>query len=264
MLLGGKVVMVSGIGPGLGIKLAIHAAREGARGVVISARRAERLEDAARAVAETGAPCEVLQQVNDIRDAEACARLVAAAVERFGAVDGLINNAVHHGPLDLAETADLDGWHEQYDTNVVGTLKMSRAAIDQMKTQETGGAVVMVNTMGARMIPIVPEAGYCVSKAALAYATKTLAGDVGRHGVRVNSIYPGFMWGVPVQKFIGIEAARTGETEAQVYARIADQMALKRIVTDDEVARAALFLVSDYSSAITGASVDANGGNFMP
>ena len=264
MLLSGKVVMVSGIGPGLGIKLAIHAAKEGARGVVISARRSERLDDAARAVADTGAPCEVLQQINDIRDADACGRLVAAAVERFGAVDGLINNAVHHGPLDLAETAELDGWHASYDTNVIGSLKMSRAAIAQMKAQENGGAIVMVNTMGSRMIPIVPEAGYCVSKAALAYATKALAGDVGRHGVRVNSIYPGFMWGVPVQKFMSIEAERTGETVDQVYARIAEQMALKRVVTDDEVARAALFLVSDYASAITGASLDANGGNFMP
>jgi NAD(P)-dependent dehydrogenase (short-subunit alcohol dehydrogenase family) len=264
MLLSGKVVMVSGIGPGLGVKLAIHAAREGARGVVVSARRAEGLEDAARRVAETGAACEVLQQVNDIRDAEGCARLAAAAVSRFGAIDALINNALHHGPLDHVETADLDGWHEQYDTNVIGTLKMSRAVIEQMKPQPTGGAIVMVNTMGSRMAPIVPEAGYCVSKAALAYAAKSLAAEVGRHGVRVNSIYPGFMWGIPVENHFKREAAKTGETVEQVYARVAELMALKRIVTDDEVARAALFLASDYASAITGASVDANAGNYMP
>ena len=264
MLLSGKVVIVSGIGPGLGIKLAVHAAKEGARGVVASARRKERLEDAAKAVAETGAPCEVLQQVNDIRDADACARLVAAAVDRFGAVDALINNAVHHGTLDLVETAELDGWHEQYDTNVIGTLKMSRAAIAQMKTQAGGGAIVMVNTMGARIVPIVPEAGYCVSKAALAYAAKSLAAEVGRHGVRVNSIYPGFMWGVPVQNHFRNESAKTGETVEQVYDRVAELMALKRIATDDEVARAALFLASDYASALTGVSLDANAGNYMP
>jgi NAD(P)-dependent dehydrogenase (short-subunit alcohol dehydrogenase family) len=264
MLLADKVVIVSGIGPGLGVKLAAHAAREGARGVVVAARRTEGLDAAVQAIAETGADCEVLPQVTDIRDAEACARLTSAAAARFGAVDALLNNAVHHGPLDDIETAELDGWHEQYDTNVIGTLKMSRAVIEQMKTQPGGGAIVMVNTMGARMVPIVPEAGYCVSKAALAYATKKLAREVGRYGVRVNSIYPGFMWGVPVQNFFQHESERTGESVETIYARVAEMMALKRIVTDDEVARSVLFLASDYASAITGASVDANGGDYMP
>lgn len=264
MLLAGKVVIVSGVGPGLGIKLAIHAAVEGARGVVVSARRQERLDDAVQAVADTGRPCDVLAHVNDIRDADACANLVGAAMTRFGKIDALVNNAVHHGPLDLCETAELDGWHEQYDTNVIGTMKMSRAVIAQMQQQDSGGSIVMVNTMGARMVPIVPEAGYCVSKAALAYATKSLATEVGRHGVRVNSIYPGFMWGVPVQNHFRNEAAKTGETEQQVYDRIAAIMPLKRIATDDEVARATLFLASDYSSAITGASLDASAGNYMP
>jgi NAD(P)-dependent dehydrogenase (short-subunit alcohol dehydrogenase family) len=263
MLVAGKVVIVSGIGPGLGIKLGIHAAKEGARGVVVSARRAEGVETAVRAIAETGAACEVLAQVNDIRDAAACAKLAAATVERFGAIDALMNNAFHHGALDHAETADLDDWHEQFDTNVIGTLKMSRAVIEHMKGQAGGGAIVMINTMAARTIPIVPEAGYSVSKAGLAHATRTLAKEVGHYGVRVNGIHPGFMWGPPVQGFVWMEAQRTGETEEQVYRRIADIMALKRIVTDDEVARAALFLASDYASAITGASLDANGGDFM-
>jgi NAD(P)-dependent dehydrogenase (short-subunit alcohol dehydrogenase family) len=226
MLLAGKVVMVSGIGPGLGIKLSVQAAIEGARGVVVSARRSEGLEDAARAVAETGAACEVLKQVNDIRDAESCVRLAAATMDRFGAIDALINNALHHGPLDHVETADLDGWHDQYDTNVIGTLKMSRAVLEHMKGQPQGGAIVMVNTMGAQIVPIVPEAGYCVSKAALAYATKSFASEVGRYGVRVNSLYPGFMWGVPVQNHFKREIARTGETMEQMYARIAGLMAL--------------------------------------
>lgn len=264
MLLAGKVVIVSGIGPGLGIKLARHAAIEGARGVVVSARRAEGLEAAAASIAETGARCDVLAQVNDIRDAGACARLVAAAVERFGAVDALINNAVYHGPLDLVETADLDSWHQQYDTNVIGAMKMSRAAIAQMQQQARGGAIVMINAMGAHIVPMVPEAGYCVSKAALAYATKSLATEVGRHGVRVNSIYPGFMWGVPVQRYFAQQAEQSGETVEQVYARYADLMPLKRIATDDEVARAALFLASDYASGLTGASLDANAGQYMP
>jgi NAD(P)-dependent dehydrogenase (short-subunit alcohol dehydrogenase family) len=263
MMLPGKVVIVSGIGPGLGIKLALHAAIEGARGVVVSARRTEGLDAAEQAVAASGAACEVLKRVNDIRDAESCCSLVAAAVERFGRIDALINNAVHHGLLDHVETADLDEWHEQFDTNVIGTLKISRAAIEQMKTQDDGGAIVVVNTMGSKMVPIVPEAGYCTSKAALAHATKTLATEVGRHGIRVNSIHPGWMWGVPVQEYLRSQADQWG-SEEEAYARVAAQMPLRRVVTDDEVARATLFLASDYASAITGASLDANAGNYMP
>jgi NAD(P)-dependent dehydrogenase (short-subunit alcohol dehydrogenase family) len=176
----------------------------------------------------------------------------------------LINNAYFHGPSlhDDAATADFSDWQEQYATNVIGTMKMTQAVLPQMKAQGVG-SIVMVNTMGAKMVPIVGEAGYCASKAALYSVTRALAKEVGKDNIRVNSLHPGFMWGVPVQSAMPAFAADWGgEEKALQY--IIDHNALPRVTTDDEVARAGLFLASDYSSAITGASLDANGGAFMP
>ena len=262
MLVPDKVIIVSGVGPGLGTKVAVHAAIEGARAVVVSARRSDGVDEAQRAVAETGAKCEVLKQVNDIRDAEACARLVAAATERFGRIDALVNNAVAHGQRDFVTTADLDTWHGTYDTNVIGTLKMSRAAVDQMKTQGSG-SIVVVNTMGSKMISDIPHMAYCTSKAALAYATKALATEVGRYNIRVNSIHPGWMWGPTSLAYVRDHPDRFG-TEEEGIVKVNSQMPLGRAASDDEVARATLFLASDYASAITGASLDANAGEHMP
>lgn len=264
MLVQDKVVVVSGIGPGLGSKLALHAAIEGCRGVVVSARRTEGLDAAEEAIAATGTGCAVLKQVNDIRDMASCEALVAATVERFGRIDALVNNAFGHGPSDTAENADLDGWHDPFDTNVVGTMKISRAVIAQMKTQDGDKSIVNINTMGARTISTVPETGYCISKAALAYATKQLAYEVGKYGVRVNGVHPGFMWGEPVKRHFRLRPEMYGEDMDAAYAMVAERMALKRIATDDEVARAALFLASEYASAITGVALDANAGNYLP
>jgi NAD(P)-dependent dehydrogenase (short-subunit alcohol dehydrogenase family) len=263
MLLADKVVVVSGIGPGLGLKVAVCAAVEGARGVVVSARRAEGLDDVEQAIGETGSKCEVLKQVNDIRDEAACARLVAAAAARFGRIDALVNNAVAHGS-DLVMSADLDSWRDTYETNVIGTLKMSRAAVEQMRTQDGGGAIVNVNTMGSRTVSPIPHSAYSTSKAALAYATKQLATEVGKLGIRVNSIHPGWMWGPTSWRYLRRNLDEWGGSEEEGYARVNAKVALPRAATDDEVARASLFLVSDYAAAITGASLDANAGEYMP
>ena len=89
MLLKDKVVIVSGIGPGLGVKLAIEAAREGARAVAIGARTAEKLDDAEKRMREANAACKVLKLVTDIRDAAQCQRLAESTHRQFGRVDGL-------------------------------------------------------------------------------------------------------------------------------------------------------------------------------
>lgn len=262
MLLRDKVVIISGIGPGLGIRLAVHAASEGARGVVVSARRASGLEEAEDAIRATGAPCEVLRCVNDIREEASCQRLVAETVERFGRIDGLVNNAYAQGTFAHVMDADLDSWHVQYDTNVVGTLKMSRAVAQQMKTQDEG-AIVIVNTKAAKFVGAFPVHGYAASKAALAYATKALAVELGPFNIRVNSLHPGWIWGDMSRGAIRDAPEQWGDEE-EAHARIDARATLPRAANEDEVADATLFLVSDRARAITGASLDANAGEFMP
>jgi NAD(P)-dependent dehydrogenase (short-subunit alcohol dehydrogenase family) len=256
-----KVIVVSGIGPGLGVKLAVHAAKEGARAVVIAGRTQANLDDAAQRIREIRADCPVLQQITDIRDMGHCQQLAKSTAERFGRADALLNNAYTHPDYDHVSTADLDRWHMTFDTNVIGTLKMTQAFLPQMKAQG-GGSIVMINTKGTKCVPTTPESAYCASKGALAIATRTLATEVGPDQIRVNGIHMGFMWGVPVQSFMRNNPQRFGSME-KGYEQVAAMHPMKRIVTDDECARAALFLASDYSSAMTGAAIDCNGGIFM-
>lgn len=260
MLLKNKVVIISGIGPGLGVKLAIEAAREGAK-VAISARTAANLDDAEQRMKAVAPDCEVLKQTTDITDRAQCKRLVEAAVARFGRIDGLVNSAVYHGNFEPVESADLEDWRRVFDTTVVGTMNLTQETIQAMK-KSGGGAIAMVNTMATRK-PFPSEAGYAASKGALTVAAKYLAKEVGRHGIRVNSVYPGWMWGVPVQGGVKAMAAAQNITEEAFIKQLESNMALGRIVTDDEVAKVALFLVSDYSTAMTGAILDANGGEFI-
>jgi hypothetical protein len=165
MLLNNKIVLISGIGPGLGVKLAIEAAREGAAGVVIAARSADKLDDAEQRIAALKTRCAVLKCVTDITDRAQCERLATAAIQQFGRIDALVNSAYFHGDMDYASTANLDSWAAVMDTNLIGTLKLTQAVIPQMKAQRSG-AIVNINTMAARVVPPLGEAGYAASKGA--------------------------------------------------------------------------------------------------
>jgi NAD(P)-dependent dehydrogenase (short-subunit alcohol dehydrogenase family) len=262
MIVRDKVLAISGMGPGLGVKLAIHAAIEGARGVLVTGRDPAKLEDAEARVREANANCQVLKHIVDIRDAAQCKASAKAAVDLFGRVDALINNGYAHPDYDHVEDADLDRWVLPFETNVIGTLKMTQAFLPQMKAQG-GGSVVMINTKGTKCVPMIAESSYCAPKAALANATRTLATEVGKHQIRVNGIHMGFMWGHSVIEHVRSHPEDFG-TMDEGYALIAAKHPMNRVVTDDECARAALFLASDYSSAMTGTSIDCNGGIWMP
>lgn len=262
MLLKDKILIISGIGPGLGVKLAVEAAREGARALAIGARTAEKLDDAERRIHAVNPGCLVLKQVTDIRDAAQCTRLVQTTQERFGLIHGLVNSAFFWGSMSNAHSADLEGWKAVYDTNLIGTMQMTQAVVPAMKAGG-GGAIVNISTM-ATVKPHIGEAGYAASKGALNVVTKYLAIELGPSNIRVNVVRMGWMYGTPVQSYIQHAARQQGVPEQQVYDSIAANVPLRRLVTDDECARAALFLVSDYASAVTGATLDANGGEAMP
>jgi len=262
MLLHDKVIIISGIGPGLGVKLAVEAAREGARAVVIAARTAAKLDDAEARIRALGVDCEVLKLAADITIPSQCTWLVEQAVARHGRIDALLNSAFVHGGFEPIAHADLQGWRALFDTNLFGTMNLTQAVVPQMR-QQGGGAIAMINTQAVRK-PFAGEAGYAASKGALAVAAKYLAQELGPHGIRVNSVHMGWMWGAPVQGYVAHTAAQQQVPQEQIVARIAADIPLGHIPTDDDCAKAALFLVSDYAKAVTGASLDANGGAFMP
>jgi len=261
MLLKDKVVVVSGVGPGLGRALAEIAAAEGAK-VVLAARNLAFLEEVRSGIAAAGGTATAI--ACDITDAEQCARLASGAAAACGGrIDGLVNSAYLHGEWSGVEDADAADWARVYDVNCLGALRLSQAVIPFMK--DAGGAIVNVSTM-ATVRPYGSEfgmeMGYAASKGGLNVLGKYMAADLGQYGVRVNTCRMGWIHGAPVQQFIDSQVA-AGRPEAEVVGAITKDIPLGKIPPQDDCARAVLMFLSDYTKAVTGAVLDVNGGHWM-
>jgi NAD(P)-dependent dehydrogenase (short-subunit alcohol dehydrogenase family) len=251
-----EIVVLTGVGPGLGAKLATRAVAEGAR-VVMAARSTSVTETIEKETdgAAVAVAC-------DVRKEEDCARVVATAVERFGTVTGLVNSAyAHPGFFDLLETPD-KGLRRSMDVILHGALSMTRQVVPHMKAAGRG-SIVNIGTMTTRK-PMRGEGGYAVAKAALSTATQFLALELGEHGIRANSAVMGWLDGPGVRFYLTMTAEQKGVTEQEVYDDIASRNPLGRIPTDEACAGAVLFLLSRYASEVTGATLDVNGGEHMP
>jgi len=259
MLLAGRVVIVSGVGPGLGRSVALAAAASGAE-IVLAARKAETLARVEAEITESGGTAHAVP--TDVTDADACRRLVDASVERFGRVDGLVNNAFRGPRGDSFVDADLDRWRRIFDVNVWGTLALTREVARHLREAATGtGSIVLVSSMAART-GLAGQGGYAASKGALLAATRSLATELSPAGIRVNAVVPGWMWGPNVAAYCEMEAQRRGSTPEAVRDEIAARIPLRRIPTGDECAGAVVFMLSDLASAVTGQALDVNGGEF--
>lgn len=257
-LLEGKVAIVSGLGPGMGRDISLRFAEEGAD-VVLAARRPDTMEKVAAEVREAGG--RALCVPTDITDNDACVALAAAATDEFGGVDVLVNNAFHTGDFTPFMLGDLAAWRDTMDTNLFGTLQITKAVVPSMK-ERGGGHVVMVNTMSVQRVQ--PAYGaYAASKGALATVTKTLAVELGRDGIRVNGVHPGYIWGDSVEWYFGELAKQRGVTPQEVYDEIADETALKYLPHSSEIAGAVLFFACDLSKCVTGTSLPVNSGHYM-
>jgi NAD(P)-dependent dehydrogenase (short-subunit alcohol dehydrogenase family) len=258
MLLENKVVIVSGIGPGLGQELAYGAAREGAR-LAIAARSSELLRKIEREIAKSGR--EVIAVPCDITKPDDCENLIKETVAKYGQVDGLINSAYRAGEFKEIQDSDFSDWQETMNTNFFGTMNLTMAAVKEM-TSKSQGAIVMINSLITKK-PLPTQGGYAASKGALATATKILAKELGPKGIRVNSVFMGWMWGPPVEMYINYTAESMGVKPDEIIQGVTKDIPLGIIPDDSDCANAALFLISDLAKVITGANLDVNGGEFM-
>jgi len=254
MLLQDKVVVITGIGPGLGREVAVLFAREGAS-LVIGARTEAYVEEVRAEIADAGG--QVVGVPTDITDRSQCNRIVQTAVDTFGGLDVVLQNAFAAPRFQLFEDTKLDRWRRAMDVNLWGSLELAQAAVPHLKARG-GGSIVFVNSMIARK-PLPTQGGYVVSKGALNTAAQVLALELGPHKIRVNSIFPGWMIGPSLDGYFEYMESQ-GRPRDELYAEIASQIPLGVIPTDDECARAALFLASDLSVMVTGAGIDVNGG----
>jgi NAD(P)-dependent dehydrogenase (short-subunit alcohol dehydrogenase family) len=261
MLLNDKVVIVSGIGPGLGIHLATLAAAEGAA-VVLAARTEAKLKDAERAIRDLGLGTAVLRVPTDISNGAECENLASRTIAEFGRIDGLVNSAYVPGTLGPVESADLEDWRRTFDVNLFGTLRLCQAVIPYMKHRRSG-AIVNVNSQVVHK-PLAGQGGYAASKAALACTTSYLALECGQYGIRVNSVFLGWMWGPAVASYFEGLARELKTTVEALKQNVAENIPLGVIPEDRECAKSVLYLLSDYASVVTGASLDVNGGEYLP
>ena len=244
-----------GVGPGLGREIALAFAREGAD-VALGARTASYLDEVAAEVGALGRRSVAVP--TDITDQAQCDRLARTAVEQLGRIDVLVHNAFAASKFHTFEDADLQSWRDVMDVNLFGSLQLTKSVIPVMKAQG-GGSIVFVNSMIVRK-PLPMQGSYAVSKGALMTAAQILAKELGQYGIRVNSMVPGWMMGPSVEGYFDRTERRGGGSRQDVHDEIASAIALGRIPTDDECAGVAVFLASDLSSAMTGQSVDVNGG----
>jgi 3-oxoacyl-[acyl-carrier protein] reductase len=240
-----RVVLVTGAARGIGRTLAETFAGEGASVVALDVGG----DDLAQVESDLSARgATVVPMVADVRDANAVQAVVDAAVERFGRVDVLVNNAGINVEGRLEEL-DAAAWDRCFEVNVRGTFTMCRAVAPVMKRQRSGR--ILNAASFAAIVPSVGASAYAASKAAVVQFTRTIAGELGPWGITANSYAPGM-----------IPTAMNGfaDLSPEEQAKKLDTLSLRRWGEAQDVANLLCFLASDLAGYITGTLVDVSGG----
>ncbi|MCV7094452.1 SDR family oxidoreductase [Mycobacterium kubicae] len=255
-LLEGKIVVISGVGPGLGTTLAHRCARNGAD-LVLAARSADRLDDIAKQITDTGRRAVAVP--TDIVDDDQVSNLVEASLAAYGKVDVLINNAFRVPSMKPLAGTTFQHIRDAIELSALGALRLIQGFTPALT--EANGSVVNVNSMVIRHSQA-KYGAYKMAKSALLAMSHSLATELGENGIRVNSVAPGYIWGDTLQAYFEHQAGKYGTTVDQIYQATAANSDLKRLPTEDEVASAILFFASDLSSGITGQTLDVNCGEY--
>lgn len=244
-----KVAIITGAGAGIGEAIALRFAEEGARLVLndINPAAVERVRE--KIAAQGG---EAVTAVADISRDEPAATLSARAMEAFGAIDVVVNNAADFTQKNI-EAATVEDWHRVLSVNVVGTALVAKHAIPHMK--QHGGSIVNVASMSG-IIAQPDFATYNASKGAVITLTRCMALDLAPHNIRVNSVCPGCVLTTASYR----EIERLGLTFEQWRDQATAGHMLKRLGEPREVANTVLFLASDEATFITAATVMVDGG----
>ncbi|TWP50393.1 SDR family oxidoreductase [Lentzea tibetensis] len=241
-----KKLLITGGSRGIGRGIVLAAARAGADVITCYRQESEAVESLTRELKETGGQHHVVRA--DVGEIEEIDRLLEEAKERFGSLDGVVNNAgvISHIPF---EKLPADEWSRILDTNLTAAYRVIQQALPLFGD---GASVVNIGSRGAAAgIPL--RAHYTAAKSAMIGLTRSLAKELGPKGVRVNVVAPGV---IETEAFDDMPAERA----EGLRATYSQKTSLARLGTTDEIAGPVLFLLSDLSRYVTGATINVDGG----
>ena len=238
-----KIAVITGSGKGLGEAMALLFSREGAKTVVFDIDE-EAGRDTVEQIREQGG--EAISVHGDVSKADDAVRLISRAVDTYGRVDVLVNNAGIHVDKTVADTTEAE-WDEILGVNLKGYFLCSKAAIPQMRRQG-GGNIICISSISG-LIGQVNQAAYNASKHGIIGLVRCMAYDHAQENIRANAICPGVM-NTPL-------VASVPEEHIAPYRKA---NLLERFAEPIEVANVALFLASDESSHVTGSTMVVDGG----
>src|SRR5437660_4845330 len=256
MLLKNQVALVTGSGRGIGRAIAHLFAKEGAA-VFLTARTEKELAAAAKEISESGGHAEYATA--DLTQQAACAHIVATACEKFGRIDILVNNAGHYGPVVPVEEYPLAEFDKVIAVHLRAAFLLSKLVLPEMYARGSG-VILNISSLSAKAAYSWGSA-YAAAKAGMLGLTRETAAEGARKGVRVNAICPGPVTETLMSKELGATLAKKlGVTPKEQLQGFLNSLLQGRGQTAEEIARAALFLCSEQSSAITGQSINVDGG----
>lgn len=250
-LLEDQVAIITGAGTGIGAATAVRFANEGAS-VVLVGRRKEKLDEVATRI---GNSAKVAVVPGDVREQKVVEQAIRTADERFGRLDVLVNNAAFMKPVSLVE-ADFDSWRQMLDVILFGCVRFSREAARLMIAKGIAGRIVNDTSIHGTQAEV-GASSYGAAKAAVNQFTRCMAVELAPHGIRANSVAPGFV-DTPMSRADGVNELETDFFKEHYVRRRRIPMA--RAGRPEEIAAAILFLASEESSYVNGHVLVVDGG----
>ncbi|WP_342642585.1 SDR family oxidoreductase [Rhodoligotrophos ferricapiens] len=246
----GQRVMVTAAARGIGRAIALGFAAAGARVHICD------VDDEALEEFRAEAP-EIEAAYCDVTDEDDVDRWFADALDELGGLDVLVNNAGIAGPTAAVEDMSLDGWRHCVAVNLDSQFLCVRRAVPIMKQQGRGAIINMSSTAG--LYGYGYRTPYASAKWAVIGFTKSLAVELGPHGIRVNAVCPGSVEGERMDRVIAAQARVSGLSEHEIRTDYAKQASLRRFVDPEEIADMVLFLASPQAAMVSGQAIAVDG-----
>lgn len=249
----GKVAIITGASTGLGPVMARMLAAEGAK-LVLAARRAELVEEVAQGIGDAAVALRA-----DVTDEGDVARMVDVAMQRWGQVDVLMSNAAVPGRDKWIWEQTVDNFFDTYKVDCMAAMLCAREVLNRSMLERKRGAILTFSS-GAGWSGLPRKTHYSAAKGALIVLSKTIAKEVGPHGIRCNCLVPGAIDTELLQNYHQRIAAERGVSVEEIRVEVTRDLPLKTFSTPEDIANMALFLVSDQARTITGQAINVDAG----